>query len=185
MMTIEIHDATPNDGEGIYHVQLHTWLATYPNAELGITREDIESRFRPTSEEAIRRRQARNQSINTDPQVHFWVAKEAERIVGFCMARKEEPQNILQAIYVLPEYQGTGIGKRLMQTALDWLGNQQDIVLTVASYNQNAINFYQRFGFTPSDRPAHSAVSTLPSGAVIPEIEMIKRDPHNVAEPEV
>jgi ribosomal protein S18 acetylase RimI-like enzyme len=180
MMTVQIHDATPNDADGVRHVQQSTWLATYPNAELGITKEDIEARFHASSEEAIKRRQTQHQRINSDPLVHLWVAKEAERIVGFCLAKKEGPQNRIQAIYVLPEYQGTGIGKRLLQTASDWLGSQQEIVLNVASYNHQAITFYKKFGFVPSGRLAHSGITKLPSGVVIPEIEMIKRDSHRL-----
>src|SRR6266567_3039907 len=93
MMSVQIHDATPNDDDGVRQVQQRTWLATYPNAELGITKEDIEARFHDSSEEAIRRRQAQQQTINLDPLVHLWVAKEAERIVGFCLAKKEGMQN--------------------------------------------------------------------------------------------
>jgi diamine N-acetyltransferase len=175
MMTVQVHDATPNDADGIRQVQQYTWLATYPNAELGITKEDIEAFFHASSsEEAVKRGQVWQQRINSDPLVHLWVAKHAKRIAGFCLAKKEGTQNRIQAIYVLPEYQGTGIGKRLLQTALDWLGSQQEVVLTVASYNQQAINFYSRFGFVPSGRPAHSRVAKLPSGAVIPEIELTK-----------
>ena len=175
-MTVRIHDAKPSDADEIRQVQQPTWLATYPNAELGITKEDIEARFHTRSEEAIKRRHTQQQKINSDPLVHLWVAKEAERIVGFCLAKKEGPQNRIQAIYVLPEYQGTGIGKLLLQTALDWLGIQQEIVLNVASYNHQAITFYKKFGFVPSGRPAHSGVTKLPSGVVIPEIEMVKGD---------
>jgi ribosomal protein S18 acetylase RimI-like enzyme len=179
-MGVQIHDATPNDADGIRQVQQHTWLATYPNTELGITREDIEVQFHVSFEEAIQRRQAQRQRINRDPLAHLWIAREAERIVGFCLVQKEETQNRIQAIYVLPECQGTGIGKRLLQTAFDWLGSQPEIVLNVASYNQQAINFYIKSGFVPSGKPAHSGVTKLPSGAVIPEIEMIKRDTRNV-----
>src|SRR5437667_10163187 len=99
-MQVQIHDATPNDEDGVRQVQQRTWLATYPNAELGITKEDIEARFHASSEEAIRQRQAQQQMINRDPLVHLWVAKEAERIVGFCLAKKEGTQNRIQAIYV-------------------------------------------------------------------------------------
>jgi len=175
-MTVQIQDATPNDADGIRQVQQYTWLATYPNAELGITREDIEAVFQTNSEEAIKRRQVRQQRINTDPLVHFWIARKAQRVVGFCIARKEATKGRIQAIYVLPECQGTGIGRQLLQTAFDWLGNPQEIVLNVASYNHQAISFYRRFGFVPGDKPAHSGVTKLPSGVVIPEMELIKRD---------
>ena len=176
MMTVQIHDATPNDADEVRQVQQRTRLATYPNPELGITKEDIEAHFHASSGETIKRRQAQQQTINSDPLVHLWIAKEAERIIGFCLAKKEETQNRIQAIYVLPEYQGRGIGKQLLQTALEWLGSQQEIVLNVASYNHQAITFYRSFGFVPSGRPAHFGVTKLPSGVVIPEIELSKRE---------
>ena len=40
LMSVQIEDATPNDEDGVRQVQQRTWLATYPNAELGITKED-------------------------------------------------------------------------------------------------------------------------------------------------
>jgi hypothetical protein len=36
--------AKPEDAEGVFDVQRLTWLATYPNAEAGITEEDIRVR---------------------------------------------------------------------------------------------------------------------------------------------
>jgi len=36
-----IRGATPDDAAAIRSVQARTWLATYPNAELGITREGL------------------------------------------------------------------------------------------------------------------------------------------------
>lgn len=50
-------------------------------------------------------------------------------------------------MYVAPEAQGKGVGSKLMNQVLDWYGRDQDIYLEVVSYNQNAINFYKRFGF--------------------------------------
>jgi hypothetical protein len=40
---IRIADAVPDDVEGIRAVQGITWLATYPNSDLRITREDVDA----------------------------------------------------------------------------------------------------------------------------------------------
>ena len=56
---ITIAHATPDDVIGIQDVAYHGWLATYPNAERGITVDDIEDRFkdRHTEERIAQRRE--------------------------------------------------------------------------------------------------------------------------------
>lgn len=174
-MPVEIRTATIEDVDGVREVQHRTWLATYPNAKLGITEEDIESRFRESPEQASRYRRMLQQWISDDPLAYFWVATDGGRVVGFCRAMKDGGQNKIQAIYVLPEYQRQQIGKRLLERAFVWLGTQQDIFLDVASYNEQAISFYRSFGFVPSGDNGHSGAAALPSGAMIPEIELVRR----------
>ncbi len=172
--SVQIRDATPDDHDGIRSVQRRTWLATYPNAALGITTDDILAVFDDTSEEAQQRREERRRGINASPLAHLWVAESSEGMVGMCLARKQDQKHHIQALYVLPTYQKQGIGRRLMQAALDWLGDAQPVTLSVAAYNDNAIAFYQRMGFVFSAAPAESEIARLPSGAVIPEREMVK-----------
>jgi ribosomal protein S18 acetylase RimI-like enzyme len=174
-MTIVIQDAIPNDDDGIRYVQHQTWLATYPNEELGITREAINARFVNVSPEIVRRRAVNKQRINADPSVHIWVAKnEHNSIIGFCIAVKEALNGHVQAIYVLPAYQGRGAGKRLMQAALDWLGDRKPVTLSVATYNKKAMAFYRTFGFALNDKMSEPTVAQLPSGVNIPQVEMIR-----------
>lgn len=173
-MTIVIQDATPDDDDGIRYVQHQTWLATYPNAELGVTREAINARFVNVSEETLQRRIANRQRINTDPYLHIWVAKDGESIVGFCIAVKEALNGHIRAIYILPPYQGRGIGKQLFQTALDWLGDRKPVTLAVATYNTKAMDFYRTFGFAPNGKSAVMSVAQLADGVTIPQIEMIR-----------
>jgi len=42
---MDIRDAAANDYEGVRHVTQITWLATYPNKEHGITKEEIKANF--------------------------------------------------------------------------------------------------------------------------------------------
>jgi ribosomal protein S18 acetylase RimI-like enzyme len=173
-MTIALRDATPDDYDGINEVRRRTWLATYPNAALGITVADVEAVFDDSTEEARQRREERRRAINATPLAHLWVAESDAGIVGMCLARKQDERHHVQALYVLPDYQGQGIGKRLLQAALDWLGAAQPVTLHVATYNEKAIAFYQRMGFVFSAAPAEAELARLPSGAVIPELEMVR-----------
>lgn len=103
------------------------------------------------------------------------MAKDKGEIIGFCSAKKTDEVSRIWTLYILPEHQGRGIGKQLMSAGLKWLGNDTDIYLDVASYNNRAIRFYEGFGFVASGREVASPVSSLPSGASIPEIEMVRK----------
>ncbi len=166
---LQIVNATPEDAEGIVAVQKAAWLATYPNDELGITLEDIREQTENFSAERMRQRLS-----NPNPNRHYWVVKDGDKVVGMHLVLRGDENNTLQALYVYPEYQRQGVGSRLMQVALDWLGNDKDIVLGVVTYNKNAIDFYKKFGFVENGE-RHDNVATLPSVKVLPEIEMIKR----------
>ncbi len=80
--------------------------------------------------------------------IQYRVAQIDNKIVGFASATMEDWKNMLQAIYILPEYQGKGIGKNLLNKVFDFFKDWEEIYLKVASYNQKAINFYQNFGFS-------------------------------------
>ena len=61
-------------------------------------------------------------------------------IQGFASLYK----NSLAAIFVLPEFQGQGIGKQLMEKVKSLRG---ELNLTVYKKNANSIAFYERCGF--------------------------------------
>ncbi len=149
MKSIDIREALPDDVDAMRDVQRHTWIATYPNETYGITKEDIEARFREDPETARESRERRRQSVCTAP-FHSWVALEETVIIGFCIVKQDDHENLLQALYVLPDFQSKGVGKHLLQTALDWLGTDKEVMLNVASYNEKAIAFYHAFGFVPN-----------------------------------
>ncbi|MBI2012205.1 GNAT family N-acetyltransferase [Candidatus Daviesbacteria bacterium] len=109
----------------------------------------------------------------TDPLWHYWVVKDGGKIVGFCIARYGEKRNILEAIHLLLHYQGQGIGKQLLDKALNWLGRSKDIELGVSEYNNYAISFYEKFGFHKTGKSLNDEMTVLPSGRVIPQIEML------------
>jgi ribosomal protein S18 acetylase RimI-like enzyme len=48
---------------------------------------------------------------------------------------------------VFVEFQGSGIAKRLMESALECIGEKKDVMLGVVHFNERAIHFYRKFGF--------------------------------------
>ena len=169
---IRILPASEEDVPGLQSVWHKTWLSTYPNEEAGITVEDIEDLYKDAySEERMekRRRQIRNPESGTV----FLVAKDGEKVVGLCKARTDEEKNQLGALYILPEYQGRGIGGRLWKAAKESFDPTKDTYVEVAEYNAKAIAFYKKLGFSDTGRRFHDEKFIMKSGAILPEMEMV------------
>ena len=79
--------------------------------------------------------------------------------VGFCRIGREKDNGELLgeivALYLLPQFQRQGIGKRLMQTGIDQLRQRgySTIVLWVLKSNVQARQFYEHCGFTAEPAP--------------------------------
>jgi GNAT superfamily N-acetyltransferase len=163
----------------IWSVQARTWLATYPNADLGITREGLRRHLEGENGERIADRIARTR---LRIEVHAaepaggcdFVAVLAEGIVGFTAPFVESTgRRRIGALYVLPAVQGSGTGHRLLERNLAWHGDDQDVYLTVAAYNERAKRFYARHGFVFTGHPQDDELAI--GGVVMPELEMVRR----------
>ncbi len=79
------------------------------------------------------------------------VAKEGDRVVGFVGYGSQSPEasdtGEVFALYVLPEYHGTGVGRQLMDAALERLAAYPKICLWAVKGNARAIRFYEKCGF--------------------------------------
>jgi ribosomal protein S18 acetylase RimI-like enzyme len=171
-MEIQIEQPADKDIYGIQQVFYKSWLHTYPNEEAGVTIEDIEDKFRDAfSEETLQKRKA--YLLNLPEGVRFVIAKDEEQVVAICWQMKKAIVNLLQAMYVLPAYQGKGIGKLLWQDALLYFGKEKDIIVQVATYNTKAIAFYKKLGFIDTGKRYSEERHRMKSGAVITDMEMI------------
>jgi ribosomal protein S18 acetylase RimI-like enzyme len=169
---ISICIAVPDDVIDIQEVFYRTWLATYPNEEVGITVDDIEDRYKDRlNENALSKR--REQIANPSEGQTLLVAKDCKRVIGLCRVVKKSDRNQLQAIYVLPEYQGRGVGGKLWEDAKKLLDFTKDIYVEVATYNSNAISFYKKLGFVETGRRFTNEMTKMKSGSIIPEMEMV------------
>ncbi|AFL95606.1 putative acetyltransferase, GNAT family [Thermococcus cleftensis] len=85
----------------------------------------------------------------------FFVAKIGDEIVGFIVCdddwySKYEGRTVgaIHEFVVDKNYQGHGIGRRLMEKCLEYLGKHNDrIELWVGEKNEGAIRFYEGYGF--------------------------------------
>lgn len=169
---IEIFQATKDDVRGIEELLYKTWLVTYPNEALGITVDDIHDRFKDRfSEEELEKKA--EFILNEKKEEKRLVAKDGNTIVGLCYLVQREEYNQLQSIYVLPEYQGKGIGKLLWEKMQSYIHPHKDTIVQVVTYNTNAIEFYKKLGFIDTGKRWNNEKFVMKSGAMLPELEMV------------
>jgi ribosomal protein S18 acetylase RimI-like enzyme len=172
---LEVEPATPEDAAEVFDVQRRTWLDTYPNEEAGITYEDIRVRLEGENGELIPKKvDWWKRGIETAGETRaIFVVRDIGKVVGFVAPSIMNKQRRIGAIYVLPETQGKGVGRKLLEKAVEWHGRDEDIFLHVASYNQNAIDFYKKNGFEETGTKIVDEDALRNGNAPIPETEMV------------
>ncbi|WP_417388798.1 GNAT family N-acetyltransferase [Gimesia sp.] len=82
------------------------------------------------------------------PNAETWVIEQEKQVIGFIALLGSE----VGAIFVKPEFHGTGAGKALMDKARELRGDLQ-----VEVFEANAIGrqFYDRYGFKPLSESTH------------------------------
>jgi len=174
-MKVTIRKSVPNDVYEIREIQRITWPITYPNSQKGITKSDIQKKFEIDETPEGKKKIEERKKYYKNKHIRIWVAQAEDKVIGYCMTMKEKEYGRVGAIYVLPNYQGRGVGELLIRKALKWLGGKKNIMINVARYNKQAIAFYEKFGFVKTGKAgALDSAAKLPSGKFIPEIELVK-----------
>ncbi len=93
----------------------------------------------------------------SDPTYRVWLAKDrAGKAAGYCVAGPAhlpapdmKPRSgELVRLYVHSEFQGAGLGEKLLESTLSWLeANYDEIYLSVYAENIGAQRLYRRHGF--------------------------------------
>ena len=105
------------------------------------------------------------------------VAEGPDGLVGFACflpeardftARRNTSE--IAALYLLRSAQGLGLGRRLLEAALDHLPPHQDVVLYVLDKNRRAIRFYESMGFRLTGRTLRQETE----GGPMAELEMLR-----------
>lgn len=82
----------------------------------------------------------------------FWIAELNGMPAGFAAAYREHDTLWLRKLYLLPQTQGKGIGRAMMQAALDYFGTVKQIRLNVNAHNLPAQARYAAWGFVEESR---------------------------------
>jgi ribosomal protein S18 acetylase RimI-like enzyme len=131
------------DLAAVRDVLVTTWHSTY-DAILGEQQvEEITSAWH--SIEALEKKRL-------TPGCSFLVAETDGRVVATAFARPGADDCIqLRQLYVLPQAQGRGIGRKLLAASLAGFPQARTVQLEVEPSNSHAIAFYERAGFRVVD----------------------------------
>jgi RimJ/RimL family protein N-acetyltransferase len=150
---ITIRPARPEDA-----AQIITY-ARRVFAEPGVSLITLAEEFNPTTESEARMISEMNRATNS----LCLVAEDDGRIVGQLMLQGGKRRNVRHAatlgITVGREHRGQGVGRRLMEYAIDWAragGVVTRIELNVFVRNSNAIRLYESCGFVVEGRRRRS-----------------------------
>ncbi|MFK7779610.1 MAG: GNAT family N-acetyltransferase [Candidatus Gracilibacteria bacterium] len=167
-----IHKAKPEDAVFISKINSMTWLSTYKSDEYGIN-ENIFKENQTSEKDKDKFIKRKNKEILDNPGSYFLV-RDKNKVIGYASGKlhKEKQFNEFFAIYILPEYQGMGIGKKLANKVFAYLGNKKNIIVEVIGYNKNAILFYENLGFKFNKKLEDFEII---DGIWVPEIQMIKK----------
>jgi GNAT superfamily N-acetyltransferase len=109
------------------------------------------------------------------------VAVDGERTVGHLqLTETADPAEIeVKNMAVAPAWQGRGVGRALMEAAIEWARSEgcQALVVATAAADIGNLRFYQRLGFRLRgiERDAFTAATGYPPGLEIDGIELRDR----------
>jgi GNAT superfamily N-acetyltransferase len=166
-MTVLLRPATLADAEGIGRVHVEGWQTTYR----GLLPPDFLDGLTAENRAAFWRRPLTTRTAGW----HMLVAEEAGAIVGFACGSAEwgEPrpgcEGHVNALYVLSDRRGRGIGTRLLSALFGKLAadGRRSVSLWVLAGNERSETFYRRLGASElmrADKPG--------AGATLPEIAL-------------
>jgi len=87
---------------------------------------------------------------------YFVVAELAGQTVGYLFSNRQENIGHLNRVAVHPDYQGLGIGARLLAEAIEFFRMEKVKVITLNTQKDNAVSqrLYRRLGFQPMGEEA-------------------------------
>ena len=138
-----IRQGVPQDAAGITYVQTYTWKTTYS----GLMPEEIlDNRIKELDK---RTEITRRRLENGDP---YFVAQMQGKIVGMAVCVPSRDPDFpedgeIQAIYLLKEYQKSGIGRQLFSRCKEYLVQQghKNMIVNCLDGNPSA-RFYEKMG---------------------------------------
>lgn len=138
VMKVLIRLMEEKDIQSVQQVAQKTWYDTYE----GIIPRHVQHRFLKSAyqKKTLQRRMKHDYMV---------VAEVDRQVVGFAHFSMLDLRkfSLLNALYILPEFQNSGIGSKLLEAGISYLEQAKMIYLYVEKNNEKAIQFYKRKGF--------------------------------------
>ena len=141
-MNIILRESVQTDLANYTSMMQETYENAYVDDSIGLTKECFSNRVFDSDDTQS---YLKSKLMNTDNQ-KSWVALDAGRIIGSIVVEDKGVDYELTGFYVLPSYQGHGIGKKLWSYAKKFARNK-DIVLDIYFHNKKTIELYKHWGF--------------------------------------
>jgi ribosomal protein S18 acetylase RimI-like enzyme len=144
-----ITEPSRDDAEELTTLTYQSWVDTYPNKDLGITKEYVEGlRDRQLTDGSIQALKERIDLLETNTDYFLRVAKNnGGEIVGFIEGTFDNDKYELQSLFLKETAIGSGLATQLWESYKLWAAPEYPIWLQVAPYTHRAIAFYKRKGF--------------------------------------
>ena len=143
--TIKILKAVEQDADDIQILVAKSSEGMYKLC--GWSQSEIEKHFSPEKIKEGADKLKKSISNFTEDDILFVAKNEKNQLVGCCFAERGKDINKIEAVYLLEEYQGTGLARKLYDEAFKVLDPNKSTFLDVFSLNSKAINFYKKIGF--------------------------------------
>lgn len=149
-MSIAIRPGTPDDARGIARVHVESWRTTYHET----LPEDF---LQNLSADERAERWSRSLAAPRPGRFTLVAIEESGMIVGFADCGPERGEENLYdgeiyALYLLREYQGMGIGRRLVRASVERMISQgMNSMLIWVLHDNPARKFYEALGGVPVD----------------------------------
>jgi GNAT superfamily N-acetyltransferase len=125
----------------------------------GIFRVRVSVRENPMSEEQLRQRGITPESLAQAlaASCKGWVAEENGAVIGFCLA--DAAARSIWALFILPEYEGRRLGRKLLASAVAWLwGCGAERIWLTTGPATRAAGFYRHLGWKAVASTEHGEV---------------------------
>ncbi|HRC27884.1 MAG TPA: GNAT family N-acetyltransferase [Candidatus Saccharimonas sp.] len=165
------------DVEAATDMRLQSWLDTYVNDDMGVSREWIKSRnAEQRSPETQASRRERFSKGVADGTFAAWIARDRDMVIIGSATPFVDDEGVqhVGSLYVDKRWHSSGVGAALMQKVIDWFDPTKPIELGVVSYNKRAKAFYRKWGFEEV-RGSEALFADK-----IPEIKMIRKPKEDV-----
>jgi ribosomal protein S18 acetylase RimI-like enzyme len=163
-VAVTIRPATPEDAPAITEVHVASWRHAYR----GLIPDHVLDDLSVEEREAVWR-----EGLAGEEPGMALVAEDDTRVIGFVgfgPGRSFDAEDVAEiyAIYLDPEYQRRGIGRRLLEGALHVLAEDgfREATLWVLESNTAARRFYESLGWTTDEVTRHERIE----GAAVDEV---------------